>query len=785
MKFKKRTLIGLILATPLVAYASSKEVSTSDKQIILAPPNLELSKEGKFKQNNLPMEEGAISNYEAEKLTEKLIKRESGEVKFKNNSTKNNHIDKSAPIKSNKGDKIILKIKELDSSIKLSFSNLPEINKSKIAEIESGWQIILQIPEERAINISNTLKSPKYYADIDVNKFNNSTYIISVINNKNFKLSKPVINNKKDLNIDINVKDLKNNDKNKFTIPFLRKFTKRTSVFKKIGTAQAPPVGDIASGSVVLKNRGFIQLEGPKVSLTLNNASAKDALIRLTKLGGYGLVLASEDNQGNSKNSSKSDSLISGPKVTLSFIDEDYSVAFNSILLASGMQAKRNQNLIIVGKNVLGKSFGPQLSKVYRLNQTTASAAADYLATLGASITKVDTVSSAASGEASSKDNAVKFIDSYSASTGPLNGLNGTTDSRLQTITLVGPSELILIAEKYLKQLDLRQRQVALTVKILDVELTDTDSISNDLAFRTGSTFIVNEKGKLFSAFGNYIPGSLSSGGSEETRTYSEDSSIDSEGIKTTTKALSTALSAAVIPNPGFQYSANELYNFLAAQIRSTSTKVLANPTLILSENSEEISGGAAIVGSIGGGVSSIGRPYANESFITLGTNVITDYATSTSSEGGATTCKASFSTAGLTFGARINKIDDNGYVTFSLSPEFTSISEIIDIPNCGPINILSVRRLDTGKLRVRDSQTLILTGVISEIDGETITKTPILGDIPILGRLFRSTSGSKRKSELVILVTPKIINDTEIDNFKLGYELTDDSNKYLTNNNE
>ncbi len=776
MKFKKSILIGLILTTPLVAYASNKQVSISNKQINLAPANLEASKEDTNKKKILQNEEGAISNYEAEKLTEKLIKRESGEIKFKINPNKNNNIKKSAPLYSNKENKITLKVKELDSLIKISFSNLIEINNSKILETDSGWQIILQVPEERTINISNSTKNPKYYTDIEVNKFNKSTYIISVINKKDFKLNKPFINNEKDLSIDINVKNIKNKIK-KFTIPFLRKFKKRNSVYTKVGSAEAPPVGDIASGSVLLKNRGFIQLKGPEVSLTLNNASAKDALMKLAKLGGYGFVLA---NEGNSKNSSKDEELNSGPKVTLSFIDEDYSVAFNSVLLASGMQAKRNQNLIIVGKNVLGKSFGPQLSKVYRLNQTTASAAADYLATLGASITKVDTVASSDSGEASSKDNGVKYIDSYSASTGPLNGLFGTTDSRLQTITLVGPSELILIAEKYLKQLDLRQRQVALTVKILDVELTDTDSISNDLAFRTGSTFIVNEKGKLFSAFGNYIPGSLSSGGPAETRTFSESTNIDNLGNKTTTTALSTAIGNQVIPNPGFQYTANQLYNFLAAQMRKTSTKVLANPTLILSESSEEISGGAAVVGSIGGGVSSIGRPYANESFITLGTNVITDYATSTSSEGGATTCKASFSTAGLTFGARINKIDDNGYVTFSLSPKFTSISEIIDIPNCGPINILSVRRLDTGKLRVKDSQTLILTGVISELDGETISKTPILGDIPILGRLFKSTSGSKRKSELVILVTPKIINDTEIDNFKLGYEPTNESKKII-----
>ena len=95
-----------------------------------------------------------------------------------------------------------------------------------------------------------------------------------------------------------------------------------------------------------------------------------------------------------------------------------------------------------------------------------------------------------------------------------------------------------------------------------------------------------------------------------------------------------------------------------------------------------------------------------------------------------------------------------------------------MNIPNCGPINILSVKRLDTGTLRVKDSQTLILTGVISNDESKTVTKTPLLGDIPILGRLFKSTAGSNQKSELIILVTPKIIDDSySEDSKKVGIE--------------
>jgi general secretion pathway protein D len=56
--------------------------------------------------------------------------------------------------------------------------------------------------------------------------------------------------------------------------------------------------------------------------------------------------------------------------------------------------------------------------------------------------------------------------------------------------------------------------------------------------------------------------------------------------------------------------------------------------------------------------------------------------------------------------------------------------------------------------------QTVILAGLISEKDTSDGNKIPVLGDLPVLGNLFKSDSQSKKKTELVILVTPKIISD-------------------------
>jgi type IV pilus assembly protein PilQ len=135
--------------------------------------------------------------------------------------------------------------------------------------------------------------------------------------------------------------------------------------------------------------------------------------------------------------------------------------------------------------------------------------------------------------------------------------------------------------------------------------------------------------------------------------------------------------------------------------------------------------------------------------------------------------CTPQLSTAGLVLGARVEKVDDNGFVTFTLSPSVSAITGQEDAPEgCSSnLNILSVRSLDTGALRVRDGQTLIMTGVISEFDRQEVSKWPILGDIPLIGQFFRATSGRKEKRELVIMVTPRIVNDEQGGVYGYGYQ--------------
>jgi type IV pilus assembly protein PilQ len=602
--------------------------------------------------------------------------------------------------------------------------------------------------------------------------------------------------------------------------------------------AVAPPVGDMAVGSILIANSGFVNVSGPPITMTMQNAPARTVLMSLSRMGGYGFVYVNGDSSSQSASGSSGtpaagDQASSRP-ISISFKNENYARALNSVLLASGLQGKVEGNTLLAGPNVLSKGFGAQLSKVYRLNQVGANSAADYLANLGARVSKTNTTTTAisqgvpqsqqvsqASTTSTTQSSTTTTVNSYGADNGPLLGLQATTDSRLSTITLVGSPPLVAVAETYLRQLDLRQRQVALSVKILDVSLDNQKEIDNSFAFRYGNNFIVNDSGQMLGAFGSLLPPGADAFGRGYPQDFTFEVGPDGKITSTAPPGYNSMgggnLGPAFYPpgnqaslfkdatrrNPGLAYPPDNFYNFVKAKIESSSTKVLASPTLILSENSEELrtgddqlavniqslssggSGSGGSGGSSGGGGGSasaaIGRTKANESYVTVGEQVITNYTVTTGTLGNGNSCQPQFGIAGLTFGARVSKIDDNGFVTFSMSPAISATVRQFPVQGCGPIDILAIRRLDTGSARVRDGQTLILTGVISDRDTEAVTKWPILGDIPIIGQFFRNSGSNRAKRELVILVTPRIIDDTQGGSWGYGYQpSTRDARRFM-----
>ena len=75
---------------------------------------------------------------------------------------------------------------------------------------------------------------------------------------------------------------------------------------------------------------------------------------------------------------------------------------------------------------------------------------------------------------------------------------------------------------------------------------------------------------------------------------------------------------------------------------------------------------------------------------------------------------------------------------------------------------LLQRRNLDLKGVRIKDGETLVIGGMIQETEQKNVSKIPFLGDIPVLGMFFRSTTTEKTKEEMVMMLTPQIVIDTE-----------------------
>ncbi|MBS3962760.1 MAG: type II and III secretion system protein family protein, partial [Sandarakinorhabdus sp.] len=99
-----------------------------------------------------------------------------------------------------------------------------------------------------------------------------------------------------------------------------------------------------------------------------------------------------------------------------------------------------------------------------------------------------------------------------------------------------------------------------------------------------------------------------------------------------------------------------------------------------------------------------------------------------------------------------------DGLVNLVVAPEVSSLDRDASVQLSGVVVPgLKVRRAKTS-LELRDGQSFAIAGLISSDFSDTVRAVPLLGRIPIIGALFRSTSFQENETELVITVTPRIV---------------------------
>jgi type IV pilus assembly protein PilQ len=582
--------------------------------------------------------------------------------------------------------------------------------------------------------------------------------------------------------------------------------------------AVPPPLGDI-SVSNLAPGAGNIELSsGERIPrLVLRDAPVRDVLALLARAAGLNIAFtggAAPAGPGQpapppAPGGAGSDE---GPKISLDIENESVQDVFNYVLRLSGLQANRVGRTIFVGASLPIDSRNI-IIRTLRLNQVRSTDAANFLSAQGAEtqlpITRI-TIQTVGQGNAARdveiREPDIKAIGATEG-TGPLllRGLSVLADARLNSITLVGDPRKVDMAVAFLTQLDLRRRQVAVNVKVIDITLSGTNTNNTSFSFGINESFFVNDGGAAIVNFGGINPPNtlaVTSGIANrpiipnrdipeefrQTPFYDANQRrivpFTGQGLEGPGKGVFLRPIGPIGNDPGqvgildyipgsrttsgladfasfplFQYPRRFLSN-LQASILSQNAKILTDPTLVVQEGET-----------------------AN---VNITEEVVTNIRSETETTEGLTTrtVTAEKGLAGLRLGVAIDRIDDNGFVSLRVNPIVSAVGASRplgdDTGEGNVISLLQERSLQSGLIRLRDGQTLIVSGIIRDQDRVTARKIPILGDLPIIGSLFRSSTKINERAEVIVLLTPQILDDSDRSNFGYQNNISPDARQML-----
>ncbi|MBW4568507.1 MAG: AMIN domain-containing protein [Tolypothrix carrinoi HA7290-LM1] len=592
--------------------------------------------------------------------------------------------------------------------------------------------------------------------------------------------------------------------------------------------AVAPPVGDIAiSNTDASPSVIDLGTQERVPRLVLRDAPVREVLSLLARAANLNLAYAAGGQGADGKPAAAAGG--DGLTISLDIENEPVQDVFNYVLRLSGLEANRSGRTIFVGSN-LPSATRDTVMRNLRLNQVTVGVAVNFLVSLGAEsaisrerqVTSVNAVpvgagvapitQSQTTTESRVDTQRVDFQDSKPL----LRGLQALGDERTNSLTLIGSPKLVEMAMAQLGQLDIRRRQVAVNVKIIDVNLLNTQDQNTSFSFGVGNNFFTSDGGAASLNFGGSRPATSVEAANSVTSTpviqnpitgapfFDPNSSVnvpgttpgtivvDSNGNTFRTQNSGTgSFYTPVAPTgnplrPGFSSitpatdnivtlnadgttsvsqgtlgsavaSLPSLYQFpkrflasLQAQVQSGNAKILTDPTLIVQEGQQaNVNLTQQVVGNI-------------KREIVRDDNIATE------------TISAEKDNVGLTLAVKVDRIDDNGFVSLSVAPvvKAPQAPATINVGGGGSqqIFLVSERSLNSGLIRLRDGQTLILSGIIQDTDRTSVSKIPILGDIPLLGSLFRKTNRQNQRQEVIVLLTPQIMDDSERSSYGYNY---------------
>jgi MSHA biogenesis protein MshL len=106
-------------------------------------------------------------------------------------------------------------------------------------------------------------------------------------------------------------------------------------------------------------------------------------------------------------------------------------------------------------------------------------------------------------------------------------------------------------------------------------------------------------------------------------------------------------------------------------------------------------------------------------------------------------------------------QISADGIIHMNINPSITERTGVATSRLGDQVPIISVRETDT-LVRVRQGETIVIAGLMQDRTSVDTAKVPVIGDVPVVGNLFKRTEKNRRKTDLVILLTPTVMGPGE-----------------------
>ncbi|CAH1601383.1 Type II secretion system protein GspD [Vibrio jasicida] len=296
------------------------------------------------------------------------------------------------------------------------------------------------------------------------------------------------------------------------------------------------------------------------------------------------------------------------------------------------------------------------------------------------------------------------------------------------SLVLTAPPDIMMALQDVISQLDIRRAQVL--IEALIVEMSEGDGINLGVQWGNLETGAVIQYGNTGASIGGVMVGLEEAKDTTKTESYWDSENSKWETREYTEEGDYTSLAAALSGVNGAAMSIvmGDWTALISAVSSDSNSNILSSPSITVMDNGE-----ASFI---------VGEEVPVITGSTAGSNNDNPFQTVDRKE------------VGIKLKV-VPQINEGDSVQLTIEQEVSNV-----LGANGAVDVRFAKRQLNTSVMIQDGQMLVLGGLVDERALESESKVPLLGDIPVIGQLFKSTSTQTEKRNLMVFIKPTIIRD-------------------------